>query len=106
MFSETVNTAQRKKIACIPAFTLIQKVRVKLGKRKIFPRFPFCLHWKIACILTICFFLPCFLCHCNVQYLIRTGKISCIPELFRNSHPTFEVPWLLFVNACKTQGIL
>ena len=58
--------------------SLVQKIRVNLGKRKIFPHFPLYLLWKIACVLTICFFLPCFRWCCNVQYLIKTGKISCM----------------------------
>ena len=87
--------------------SLVQKIRVKLGKRKIFPHFPRYLLWKIACVLTIYFFLPCFLWCFNVQYLIKTGKISCMSSLFRNSHPAIEVLWLLlFVNVCKTQGIV
>ena len=40
--------------------SLVQKIHVKLGKRKIFLRFLLYLLWKIACVLTSCFFLPFF----------------------------------------------
>ena len=86
----------------------VQKIRVKLGKHKIFPRFPLYLLWKLLLFQQFAFSSPVFngIVTFSIN-LIQTGKISCMSQLFRNSHPAIEVLWLLlFVNACKTQGIV